>query len=151
MSKGIEITYTRPSADVPWWTDFLVSQTSPEYDDLKASYQRVLAVVDPEGDGVFKRRIIDDPATPLVRKVQWSMKDMPADLDLDQAIFYHRKLIRSEIQEGINDGTIVESAETSFDGIPRSIARCLVWDWRMNYDLKANIENSGSEIKDFDF
>lgn len=151
MSKGLEITYTRPSTDVPWWTDFLAAQTDPAFDDLKESYQRVLAIVDPEGTGVLKRRIIDDPAQPLVRKLQWSMSEMPGDYTLEQAILYHRKLIKRELHENINDHSIIESAEISFDGIPRTYARCLVWDWRISYDETNGIVNSANEIKDFDF
>lgn len=151
MSLGLEITYTRPSADVPFWTDYLAAQTDPSFDLLKTSYQNVLAVVDPAGSSDLKRRIVDDPATPLVRKLQWSLPTMPAGTPLDQAIIFHRKKIREVIHEGVNDASFTVSGDDSFDGTPRTYARNAVWQWKSSYDEQNGIDLTNVELKELDF
>jgi hypothetical protein len=151
MARGLEITYTKPSTDVQWWPDYLEAQGS-DFDAIRASHQRVIDIVKPEGTSIIKRRVLPlDPSKPLERKVQWSLSELPANITVDQAILYQRKLLKTLVFDVINDAPYTEPAEFSFDGIPRTHPRCLYGEWRRGYDETNGIVPVTHEIKELDF
>jgi hypothetical protein len=91
-----------------------------------------------------------DPNDPLTRKVQWSMSELPEGSTADQA-FIHWKTKTREYVIANNDAPYTESAEESFDGIPRTVPRNLALTFFANYNEANGYNISSMEMVDVDF
>lgn len=150
--QGLQLTYTITPGTL-WWQEFIDSvSTDPAYADLVSSYNTFLAYVDPSpsNNSTLKRRVIIDPNTPLTRKIQWSMTDLPAGATADQAFVHYKVKIREYIIAN-SDAPYTESAEESFDGIPRTVPKNLALSFFTNFNEANGYELSGMEIVELDF
>jgi hypothetical protein len=150
--QGLQLTYNIPEGTL-WWQEFIDSvATDPAYADLVSSYNTFLSYVDPSpsNDSPLKRRVIIDPNTPLTRKVQWSMSDLPAGSTAEQAHIHYKIKVREYIIAN-NDAPYTESAEESFDGIPRSVPKNLALTFFTNYNEANGYNIFSMEMVDVDF
>ena len=149
--KALQLTLTKPPEKM-WWLEFIASVTNdPVYADLIASHNTYLAYVDPSpsNDSPLKRRIVIDPATPNTRKIQWLMPDLPIEYNAEQAYIHYRKKIRDFVTSH-NDAPYTETAEESFDGIPRQIPKNLALSFYNNYTSLNGYEIVNKEVVDIE-
>lgn len=150
MTIGIEIVHTRPSTDVAWADDFLNSQTSADFDPIKASAVKYFEAYSETGTTGIKRRHIKSDDNPLVMLVQYSFDGIPAD-DIDAAYIALRKKQKEVLVNHINDAPYTETADQSFDGVARVYPANLFHEWTKKYYLEQGLDLSQVRYVEVDF
>ncbi len=149
--KALQLTLTRPPEKM-WWLPFIESVANdPAYAELIASHNTFLAYVDPSpsNNSPLRRRVLSDPDNPLIRKIQWIMPDLPENSTPEEAYIHYRLKARDFILAH-NDAPYTETAEESYDGIPRVIPKNLALSFFNNYMAINGFEIINKEIVDID-